>query len=123
MARSNTSTHTLVDIKIYGPPNPVLAEILLSERMNTIVAEYTAKVATAYTQRLGKRSSGPLLNTIRAETFVGGYKHDRRVGQVSVGSPSLPYSAADEFGRNKYAQYDGSHDLRDSLYSVLPYKL
>lgn len=90
--------------------------------MAGIVYDYAKKVESVYISKLGSRSSGALLSTVETSLpFIGGYKNDRYIGEVKVGSARRPYGAADEFGRTKYAQYDGSGDLRDSLHAVLPY--
>ncbi|ASR75872.1 neck protein [Mycobacterium phage Aziz] len=123
---------------LYGPPdgpgiayfykesNPAFAEILMSTRVQTITAEWTAQVMSTYIGRIAPRSDPgspqSLAGSVRAEVYVGGFKSDRWVGEISVESP---YAAADEFGRHSPAEgqnnstYEGSHDLRESLYQHL----
>lgn len=106
---------------LYNDPNPALSKILVSAKMDAIVSDYTSKVATAYVQRVEPRSkSHNLIENVSASVFIGGFKNDRFVGEVVSGAT---YAAADEFGRDAYNPYEGSHDLRDSLYSILPQKI
>lgn len=106
----------------YGPPNKALAEVLLDGRLAKIVEDYTAQVASNYRTMLESRSGNPprLASTIQATVNpYWGFKRDRWVGEVSVGSEQSPYGAADEFGRNQYAPYRGSADLENALRMVL----
>lgn len=119
--------HYLEDIKLYGPPNPALSEILKSARLRTIVAEKTAQVAAVYVNRITPRSkSGRLRDGVQADVLIGGFSKDRWVGEVRS---TAEYAATDEFGRKNPAPgqrgsvYEGSHDLRDSLYSVLKHRI
>jgi hypothetical protein len=108
---------------LFNDPNPALAAVLVGDRMEAIVADYTSKVAAVYISRIstrprkGDKHPGLMAENVRAVTFVGGHKNDRVVGEVSS---NVEYAAADELGRHQYNPYAGSHDLRDSLYSVLP---
>lgn len=121
------------DIVIYGPPNKALAGILMGDDMARIVGDYTVRVAETYKSMLGsrtrednrpsKQNKGHLLDTVTAYMNPNdGYSKDRWVGVVQVGSAELPYGGADEFGRNKYAQYWGSADLTEALRIHLPHK-
>lgn len=123
----------LEDIHLYGPPNEVLAEILIGPRMYSIVASYTAKVLSNYITRQGaepykdlKRQyragghpPGQLLESVEAKIDIGGFKHDRWTGQISVG---VVYGGAEEYGRKKYAEYAGNKNLRQALHGVLPHE-
>ena len=124
------------DVVIYPDPNPALAEVLLDGRLGTIVADYTAKIASTYHTMLAARSSRDegtgtrLIDTIEANVWpYWGYKRDRWVGEVKVGSAAVPYGAADEFGRSnpedgqKGSTYEGSRQLRTALYIYLPFKI
>ena len=118
----------------YPEPNPALTEILIGSRLQFIVAEWTAKVMASYVARIAPRSkSGEMLGSVDANVFIGGYKNDRWVGEITVG---VEYAMADEFGRSDYelehgdfissggaytvGGYDGSGDLRGALYEHLP---
>jgi hypothetical protein len=109
------------DIKLYGPPNKALGDILMGDRVAAIVGDYTKKVAATYSTMMGSRSqSGNLASTIRAGISPNdGYKGDRWIGEVTVGSSQFPYGASDEYGRKKQAPYRGSADLENSLRMVL----
>lgn len=102
-------------------PNRALVQIMTSARMDAVVTDYTAKVAATYLQRIAPRSnSGGLAEGVSASTFIGGHRKDRVVGEVVSGAV---YAAADELGRHEFNPYEGSHDLRDSLYSILPTRI
>jgi len=111
--------------------NPGLAAVLRGPKLEVVVTDYTAKVAATYRSLLGARSkSGDLAGTITATVIPNsGYSNDRWVGEVTVGSPTTPYGAADEFGRSnpddkqRGSTTEGSNNLRTALYSVLPYPL
>ena len=117
----------LEQVKIYPYPNPALTQVLVGPRLEDCVADYTAQVAQVYAQRLQarprkdkRRRGDSMLSSMSAEVLPNnGYKNDRWVGEVRVGTQ---YALADELGRKKYAQYDGSGDLRESLHSILPFR-
>ncbi|UXA08681.1 hypothetical protein KXD96_11775 [Mycobacterium sp. SMC-2] len=114
-----------LEVNIYPAPNPALTEILVSEDMGKIVGEYGQKVETVFRASIAGRQRkhdvhpGLMESSVYSRTFIGGDKGDRYV--CEVGS-TVPYMGADEFGREAYGQYAPHHDLRDALYSVLPYK-
>lgn len=121
------------DIVVYGPPNKAIAGILMGDKLAEIVGDYTVKVAETYKSMLGSRTrpdtrpskqgKGHLIDTVTAYINPNdGLRKDRWVGVVSVGSPELPYGGADEYGRNKYAQYEGRDQLNDALRMHLPHK-
>lgn len=131
-ALPNQGYAVLEDIELYGPPNRVLAQILVGPRMYGIVAEYTARVLANYVTRQaaqpykdtkrrkykGGHLPGQLLESVEMQVDVGGYKRDRWVGQITVG---VQYAGATEYGRKKYAEYPGNKNLRDALTGVLPH--
>lgn len=109
----------------YKNPNKCFAEILRGAELEAIVADWTLKVALAYSAKLrarppakGDKHRGQMEQSIVADIIQGGgYKGDRVVGQITV---NVEYASADEFGRDAYNQYEGSHDLRETLYENLP---
>lgn len=117
-------TFSLQDIVIYPYPNKALTEILLSHDLEEVVGEYTLKVASVFTSlisarpRKGDKHPGLMAADMYAYTDVGGFKHDRVVGEVGS---AVDYMAADEYGRHASHPYEGHHDLTHALYSVLPY--
>lgn len=134
-------TQGKLDVVIYDSPggrtgaarakNPGLTEVLLGGRLASVVADYTAKVASTYTAMLTARGgTGRLASTVEANVLpYSGYDRDRWVGEVTVGNAATPYGAADEFGRKnpdeaqRGSTTDGSNQLRTALYSVLPYPI
>ena len=113
------------DTFFYPAPNPALTQILVGDRLGAVVGDYTLRVAINYIQRLADRPHigddhvGRLASTVNTDMFIGGFKNDRHVGEVTVGGGDAPYGAADQYGRNAYAQYEGLHDLTDALYAEL----
>ncbi|WP_099021273.1 hypothetical protein [Mycolicibacterium palauense] len=107
----------------YADPNPGLAKILTGDHVFTLVSDYVTRVMETYIAKLYARSpdsdhdATSMANSVYGEVFIGGYRDDRWVGQITV---AVEYAAADEFGRHSYNPYEGSHDLRDSLYEHLP---
>lgn len=118
----NARDHYL-EVHLYPPPNPALAEILLSGRMEEVIWEYAAQVAAAYAQKMAPRprigDKHPFLSTqsVKIDTPIGGAKHDRKIGEITV---EVEYASADEFGRKAFNPYEGHHDLANALYSILP---
>lgn len=128
---------TFEDLNLYGPPNPALANILLSGRMQAIVAKGTVKVLSAFlvrqstsqnpykdpgrAARSGGHPEGQLMEQTKAEVIVGparpGLPDDRWVGQITIG---VVYAGASTYGRHAYAQYAGTRNLQQALYSVYP---
>ena len=126
----------LEDVQIYGSAgpngvNPALAEILMSGRMQAVVAEYTLKVLSNFItrqaaqpykdwerqNRQGGHQPGQLLENTETTVDIGGRKRDRWVGQITLG---VVYGAATMAGRTKYAEYPGNRNLQQALHAVLP---
>jgi hypothetical protein len=113
-----------LEVDLYPYPNPALTEVLVGDRMEAIVADYTAKVAAVFVSsiagrsRRGDKHPGLMAEGTYANTHVGGFKNDRIVGEVGS---TVDYMGADEFGRKSHNPYEGHHDLTHALYSVLPY--
>lgn len=101
-------------------PNPALTAVLLSPRMRGFVAELANTAQWLYQSRVAKRSSA-LANAAHAHTEIGGVRHDRWIGVLSVHS-AIEYEAAHEFGyttrkgrRAKRRFVPGAHDLNAVL--------
>lgn len=106
---------------LYNVPNQALSAILVGGAVENLVNDYTAKVAATYIQRVsGRTKSGELLAGVGISVHIGGHRNDRWVGEVYS---SAEYALADEMGRHESNPYVGSHDLRDSLYSILPQRI
>lgn len=131
MADLNSGFAYIDEVKLYGPPNPALAAILVGTRLRSIVGSYTLMVAGQYMvrqgampyrdrgrqHRAGGHRPGQSVENIEAGVDIGGFKKDRWVGQITIG---VEYSGASEYGRKKYARYRGNSNLRESLGAVLP---
>lgn len=134
---NSSSSIGFEDIKFYGPPNPALANILLSGSMQAIVATNLAKVLSSFlikqqqsqtpykdpgrAGRAGGHPPGQLIQETQAEVFVGparpGMASDRWVGQITIG---VVYAGASTYGRKAYAQYSGTYNLQQALNGVFP---
>jgi hypothetical protein len=134
----NTSTAlTFEDINLYPYPNPALANILLGAQMQAIVAKGIAKVLASFLvkqaqsqtpykdpgrqRRAGGHPPGQLMHETSAEVMVGaaapGLPSDRWIGQITIG---VVYAQASTYGRDAYAQYAGTYNLQQAMYSVFP---
>lgn len=132
----NTSTSlTFEDIHIFPYPNPALANILLSTKMQAIVAKNVAKVLTVFLNlqaaevyqdpkrqyRAGGHPPGQLMAQTTASVDIGspapGAPADRWTGQITVG---VEYAGAEFYGRHAYAQYRGNRNLQQALRAVFP---
>lgn len=77
-------------------PNEALTAVLLSPQMEAIVRERAETAQAMYQAAVAKRT-GALAASARADVVVGGVRHDRHVGILTVGD-DLDYGAAHEFG-------------------------
>lgn len=130
MAELSTGFAYIDKIDLYGPPNKVLAQILVSPRMHSIVAGYVMRVGIHFVTkesgkpyrdrgrqyRRGGHTPGQQIRNMNAAVVMG---NDRWVGQITL---TEDYSAADQYGRKKYARYRGDQSLRESLHAVLPHR-
>lgn len=105
-------------------PNPALTALLRSERMRDIVFQRAETAAALYQSHVAKRT-GRLAESAHPSTEIGGVRHDRHIGVLTVGGGGVEYAAAHEFGTgdhpqsikslNRPAQLDvpqpGAHDL------------
>ena len=132
----NTHTNlTFEDLHLYGPPNEALAKILLSPRMQSIVAQRLAKVLSVFLTlqaaepyqdpgrqyRQGGHPPGQLMEQTTASVDIGparpGLVSDRWIGQITVG---VVYAGAEFYGRHAYAEYAGNRNLQQALRAVFP---
>lgn len=100
-------------------PNPALTAVLMSPTMARIVEERANTAAALYQSQVAKRT-GRLAATAHAGVEVGGMKHDRFVGTLTVGGPGplgvAGYAAAHEFGHNtRTGVAAAAHDLNRVL--------
>lgn len=77
-------------------PNPALTALLRSSRIREICFERAETAQWLYQARVAKRSSA-LARTAHAHTEIGGARHDRWIGVLSVHG-AIEYEAAHEFG-------------------------
>jgi hypothetical protein len=98
-------------------PNPALTALLLSPRMAEICLERATTAAALYQERVAKRT-GELAAEAHAHTEIGGVRHDRHIGVMSVSGP-IAYEAAHEFGHIQHGRdphfIAGAHDLNAVL--------
>ena len=102
-------THALQDIKTHRVPEGVLMSPGLGELLQShgdeIVALYRAKVA---------KRTGRLAASATARVTVGGHKHDRLIGKVTIGT-GLEYGALHEFGSKTNPDQHSYHDLAEAV--------
>jgi len=114
-----------LEVNIFPYPNPALTELLVSDDVGKIVGEYGRKVEAVFVsniqgrERKGDPHPGLMSSEVYSRSYIGGLKDDRYV--CDVGS-SVDYMAADEWGRKSPKPSAPHHDLRNALYSVLPYQ-
>lgn len=77
-------------------PNEALTALMLSAEMEAIVRERAETAKALYQASVAKRT-GALAASARADVVIGGVRHDRHVGIVTVGE-DLGYGLAHEFG-------------------------
>lgn len=123
------------DIRLYGPPNKALANILLSPGMQGIVADRLARVLSVFLSlqaaqpykdltrqyRSGGHPPGQLMQETTASVDIGsaapGLAADRWTGQITVG---VGYAGAEFYGRHSYNPYPGNRNLQQALRAVFP---
>ena len=77
-------------------PNKALAEILLSAKMFGVVRAKTEFARTRW-QAVVAKKTGKLSRSTRVTVQIGGYKNDRPVGTLTVGS-GVRYGASHQYG-------------------------
>ncbi|MCV7354494.1 hypothetical protein [Mycolicibacterium fluoranthenivorans] len=91
----------------FQTPNPGLAAFLLSGDCRRAVEERANMAMLLYQARVAKRT-GALARSAHASTEIGGVRHDRHIGVMTVGR-GVDYELPHEFGRGNHP---GSvHDL------------
>lgn len=95
--------------------NPAIREILLSDRMRSLM-RIRAGVAQDLYQGIVAKRTGALAASARIETFIGGKLNDRWCGRLIVGEP-IAYGAAHEFGTDNGDEriVAGARDLNQVL--------
>lgn len=81
----------------FPTPNRALAEVLLSQRIREICYERADMAMMLYQAEVSKRS-GALARAAHPHTEIGGRRHDRWIGVLSVAASTVDYEAAHEFG-------------------------
>jgi hypothetical protein len=89
-------------------PNPALTAVLRSERIRDIVFERAQTAAALYQAHVAKRT-GALAASAHPSTEIGGVRHDRHIGVLTVGGGSVDYALAHEFGTGDHPQ--STHNL------------
>lgn len=85
-----------MDVDLKSDPSAVGA-FMVSARCRAICFEIAEMAQALYQERVAKRT-GALVRTAHAHTEIGGKRHDRWIGVLSVSSRSVAYEAAHEFG-------------------------
>ena len=105
-------------------PNEAVSALMLSARMRDIVGERARMAQMLYQAQVAKRTR-KLAKSADAHTEVGGKRHDRWIGELTVGGAGVfgdvDYAASHEFGAGMavdgfYTGYQsGAHDLNQVL--------
>lgn len=77
-------------------PNPALTALLIGPRIQAILLERVELAKALYQVQVAKRT-GALAASAHASTEIGGVRHDRHIGVLTVGE-GLGYGASHEFG-------------------------
>lgn len=109
-----------VELVSFPEPNPALTAALLSPRMQAIVLERVELAKALYQAQVAKRT-GALAASAHADTHIGGARHDRHVGTLTVGG-GLGYGAAHEFGVGDHPasvhNLDGPNRIQDAAHDL-----
>jgi hypothetical protein len=104
-----------MDVDLAENPSAV-GELMKSNRLREIVFSIAETAQWLYQSRVAKRT-GALAATAHAHTEIGGVRHDRWIGVLSVSSRSVAYEAAHEFGHTAHrgkqigpGQFIAGHD-------------
>ena len=93
-------------------PNEALSALMVSPRMRDIVSERAHMAQMLYQAQVAKRT-GRLAKSADAHTEVGGKRHDRWIGELTIGGMGVDYAASHEFGTS--ANNGAAHDLNQVL--------
>lgn len=88
-----------MDVDLKTDPSAV-GEFMKSQRCREICYERADMAMMLYQAEVAKRT-GNLSRTAHARTEIGGKRHDRWIGVMSVSARSVEYEAAHEFGYTK----------------------
>lgn len=103
------STHRITDIEMRRFPQRVMfspgLRTLLQVEADYVAALYRAKVA---------KETGKLAASTHAYVTVGGHKHDRLVGKVTVGT-GVEYGVLHEFGAKSNPARKAAKDLAEVM--------
>lgn len=94
-------------------PNEALTALLISPTMQAICLERAEAAKALYQAQVAKRT-GALAASAHAHTEIGGVRHDRHVGILTVGE-GLGYGLAHEFG---VGDHPGSVHNLDGLNAI-----
>lgn len=131
----NRQVHQL-ELRLYPSPNPAITAILVGVQMKACMYDFAARVASNYVAqnpintsdpgragRKGGHPIGTMLGTLSIDAPIGGRKHDRHVGEVSV---TTPYAPASNYGRHTPtvgqglgSAYVGQQKLQRALQGVI----
>jgi hypothetical protein len=87
-------------------PNPFITQWLVGPECKRLVESKTHTAEMLYQAEVAKRS-GDLARSSRVELYLGGRRHDRWEGALTVGN-DLDYGASHEYGTQFQA---GAQDL------------
>lgn len=85
-----------MDVDLASHPSAVGA-FMVSPRCRSICFEIAEIAQALYQAQVAKRT-GALARAAHAHTEIGGIRHDRWIGVLSVAASTVDYEAAHEFG-------------------------
>ena len=104
------SHHPLQDVHAHRVPE----KVLMSPRLGAYLLTQATEVATLYKGIVAKRT-GRLAASAVPSVQVGGHKHDRLIGKVTVGE-GVPYGVLHEFGApHNPGSHPAANDLKQAV--------
>lgn len=102
-------THALHDIETRRLP----AGVLFSPGLAALLQSHGDELVALYRAGVAKRT-GRLAASASAHVTVGGHRHDRLIGKVTVGG-ELEYGALHEFGAKSNPERQAYRDLAEAV--------
>lgn len=94
-----------IDTRRLGP------SVLMSPGLGNLLHNQAGMVAAMYRAKVARRT-GHLAASATATVTVGGHRHDRLIGKVTVGT-GLEYGALHEFGAKSNPNRQAAKDLAE----------
>jgi len=89
-------------------------QVLMAPGLHALLLAEAETVANLYRAKVAK-DTGRLAASANASVVVGGHKHDRWVGKVTVGGTAAPYGVLHEFGARNKEILRAANDLKEIM--------